>query len=413
METILYYSAIQGCTWVHKRGHTMRDVYLIGIGQTAVSKNGGVRGRYLVADAIEQAIDHAGIDPADIGMLVVGNMMSGILAQQQQLGALCADVAGLRGIEAATVEAACGSGAAAARWGYMAVAGGFHDSVLVGGMERMTHAPRDHTTAALATAADWELEGCYGESFVSLNARLMALYMDTYGVASKDFAHFAINAHKNALNNPNAFLHKSIDMETYLNSRVLVDPVKLFDAPPICDGAAAILLASASVARTAKRAGGLPLVKVCASAIGTDSLAIAGRKNTLTLEGAALSSYKAYQQAGVGPQDIDIFELHDAYTIITALSLEAAGFAKPGEGVHFGKDGAIAIDGRLPISTMGGLKARGHPVGATGVYQLVETYLQLTGTAGANQIKDPTMALIQNIGGTGATVVSHILAREA
>ena len=164
---------------------------------------------------------------------------------------------------------------------------------------------------------------------------------------------------------------------------------------------------------TCMAAGGLPLVQVCASAIGTDSLAIAGRKNTLTLEGAAISSQRAYQQAGVGPQDMDIFELHDAYTIITALSLEAAGFAKPGEGVHFGKDGAIALDGTLPISTMGGLKARGHPVGATGVYQLVETYLQLTGTAGANQIKDPTIALIQNIGGTGATVVSHILAREA
>src|SRR5439155_926999 len=256
-------------------------------------------------------------------------------------------------------------------------------------------APRAHTTAALATAADWELEGCYGASFVSLNARLMTHYMATYGVASKDFAHFAINAHTNALHNPHAFLHKPIDMETYLTSRVLVDPVKLFDAPPICDGAAAILLASAAVARTAKRAGGLPLVRVCASAIGTDSLAIAGRKNTLTLDGAALSSHRAYQQAGIGPNDIDIFELHDAYTIITALSLEAAGFAKPGEGVHFGKDGAIALDGPLPISTMGGLKARGHPVGATGVYQLVETYLQLTGTAEANQVKDPRMALAQ------------------
>ena len=159
----------------------MRSVYLIGIGQTPVSKHGGVRGRYLAAEAIAQAIQHAGIDPADIGMLVVGNMMSGLLAQQQQLGALCADVAGLRGIEAATVEAACGSGAAAARWGYMAIAGGFHDIVLVSGLERMSHVSRDHTTAALATAADWELEGCDGASFVSLNARLMALYMATYG----------------------------------------------------------------------------------------------------------------------------------------------------------------------------------------------------------------------------------------
>jgi acetyl-CoA C-acetyltransferase len=391
----------------------MRDVYLIGIGQTAVSKHSGVRGRYLVADAIAQAIDHAGIDPTDIGMLVVGNMMAGLLAQQQQLGALYADVAGLRGIEAATVEAACGSGAAAARWGYMAVAGGFHEIVLGGGLERMTHVPRDHTTAALATAADWELEGCCGTSFVALNAQLMALYMATYDVEAKDFAHFAINAHHNALHNPHAFLHKPLDLDTYLTSRVLIDPVKLCDAPPICDGAAAILLASEAVARTVARGGGLPLVHVCASAIGTDSLALARRHNALQLAGAAISAHKAYQQAGVGPQEMDIFELHDAYTIITALSLEAAGFAKPGEGVHFGKDGAIALDGPLPISTMGGLKARGHPVGATGVYQLVETYLQLTGTAGANQVKDPRMALVQNIGGTGATVVSHILRRVA
>jgi acetyl-CoA C-acetyltransferase len=378
-----------------------------------VSKHGGVRGRYLAAEAITQAIQHTGIDPADIGMLVVGNMMSGLLAQQQQLGALCADVAGLRGIEAATVEAACGSGAAAARWGYMAVAGGFHDIVLVSGLERMSHVPRDSTTAALATAADWELEGCDGASFVSLNARLMALYMATYGVAARDFAHFAITAHQNALANPNAFLHKPLDMATYLDSRVLVDPVKLLDAPPMCDGAAAIILASEEVARSATRGGGLPLVQVCASAIGTDSLVIDRRHQKLALDGAAISSQKAYQQAGVGPRDIDIFELHDAYTIITALSLEAAGFAKPGEGVHFGKQGEIALDGTLPISTMGGLKARGHSVGATGVYQLVETYLQLTGTAEANQVKDLRLALVQNIGGTGATVVSHILQRAA
>ena len=295
----------------------------------------------------------------------------------------------------------------------MAIAGGFHDIVLVSGLERMSHVPRDHTTAALATAADWELEGCDGASFVSLNARLMALYMATYGVEARDFAHFAITAHQNALSNPNAFLHKPLDMATYLDSRVLVDPVKLFDAPPMCDGAAAIILASEAVARSATRGGGAPLVQMCASAIGIDSLAIARRHHKLTLDGAALSSHRAYQQAGVGPQDIDIFELHDAYTIITALSLEAAGFAEPGEGVHFGKQGEIALDGSLPISTMGGLKARGHPVGATGVYQLVETYLQLTGTAGANQVKEPRLALVQNIGGTGATVVSHILKRAA
>ncbi len=388
----------------------MNDVYLIGIGQTKISKNAGIRGRYLSAEAVSKAIEHAGIEKELITMFITGNMMSGILTQQQQLGALTADACGFRGVEAATVESACSSGASAARWGFMAVAGGLHKAVIVCGIERMTHATREDTTAALATAADWELEGCYGESFISLNAKIMRLYMDTYGVDAEDFAHFAINAHDNGMTNPNAFLHKKIDFDTYMNSRMLSDPVKLFDAPPVCDGAAAVIMANEEVARSAVRSG-LPLIKISGSAIGTDSLALDARTDKLKLSGVEISTGRAMDQAGVKHADIDIFELHDAYTIISSLSLEAAGFAERGKGVHFGKDGEIALNGKLPISTMGGLKSRGHPVGATGVYQLVETYMQLTNTAGENQVPDPEIALVQNIGGTGATVVSHILQR--
>lgn len=388
----------------------MRDVYLIGIGQTEVNKDADIRGRYLAKSAIEQALGHAGIDKEMIGLLVVGNMMSGILANQQQLGALVADVAGMRGIEAATVEAGCASGASAARWGFMAVAGEIHDAVVVCGLERMTHAPKQDITAALATAADWQLEGIKKQSFISLNARLMRLYMDAYKVEAKDFGHFAINAHRNGFTNPNAFLKKQVDMDMYLNSRVLDDPIKLFDAPPVCDGSAAVILASEAVAKSAHRQG-LPMIKITASAIGTDCLALDSRADPLELSGAKISSERAYKQAGIKPADVDIFELHDAYTVITSLSLEAAGFAAKGQGVHFGKDGAIAREGKLPISTMGGLKSRGHPVGATGVYQLVETYMQLTETAGENQVANARLALVQNIGGTGATVVSHVLQR--
>lgn len=388
----------------------MNDVYLIGIGQTKISKNAGIRGRYLSAEAVSKALEHAGIEKELITMFITGNMMSGILTQQQQLGALTADACGFRGVEAATVESACSSGASAARWGFMAVAGGLHKAVIVCGIERMTHATREDTTAALATAADWELEGCYGESFISLNAKIMRLYMDTYGVDAEDFAHFAINAHDNGMTNPNAFLHKKIDFDTYMNSRMLSDPVKLFDAPPVCDGAAAVIMANEEVARSAARSG-LPLIKISGSAIGTDSLALDARTDKLKLSGVEISTGRAMDQAGVKHADIDIFELHDAYTIISSLSLEAAGFAERGKGVHFGKDGEIALNGKLPISTMGGLKSRGHPVGATGVYQLVETYMQLTNTAGENQVPDPEIALVQNIGGTGATVVSHILQR--
>jgi len=388
----------------------MNDVYLIGIGQTKISKNAGIRGRYLSAEAVSKALEHAGIEKELITMFITGNMMSGILTQQQQLGALTADACGFRGVEAATVESACSSGASAARWGFMAVAGGLHKAVIVCGIERMTHATREDTTAALATAADWELEGCYGESFISLNAKIMRLYMDTYGVDAEDFAHFAINAHDNGMTNPNSFLHKKIDFDTYMNSRMLSDPVKLFDAPPVCDGAAAVIMANEEVARSAARSG-LPLIKISGSAIGTDSLAMDARTDKLKLSGVEISTGRAMDQAGVKHADIDIFELHDAYTIISSLSLEAAGFAERGKGVHFGKDGEIALNGKLPISTMGGLKSRGHPVGATGVYQLVETYMQLTNTAGENQVPDPEIALVQNIGGTGATVVSHILQR--
>lgn len=390
----------------------MRDVYLIGVGQTKMTKNAGIRGRYMAKEAIDKAIENAGIDRNLISMLVVGNMTGGRLTRQQQLGALYADVVGLRGIEAATCEAACGSGAAAARWGVMSVGGGFHDAVVICGIERMTQATNEEVTAALATAADYELEGINGESFISLNARLMKRYMATYGVTAKDFGHFAITAHDHGLTNPNGFLHKKIDMETYLNSKMLVDPVKLLDAPPICDGSAALVLATEEVARAAHR-NGLPMIKVAGSAIGTDSLALDSRHDMMVLDGAAISTRRALEQAGITNADIDIFELHDAYTIITALSLEAAGFAEKGKGVHFGKDGEITRTGKLPISTFGGLKSRGHPVGATGVYQLVETYMQLTGTAGENQVPDPEFALVQNIGGTGATVVSHILQRCA
>src|SRR5262245_5479889 len=254
----------------------MRDVFIIGVGQTPVGRGGAERGRYLARVAITAAIESAGIAPSDVGALYVGNMMSGMLAQQQQLGALFADVAGLRGIEAFTAEAACASGAAAARLGYLAVAGGMQETALVCGMERMTHAAREVTTQALATAADWELEYCVGESFISLNARLMSEYMRAHKVEADAFAPFAIAAHRNALTNPNALLHKPLDVDGYLASKMLVPPVRLMDAPPTCDGAAAVVLCSEPVAREARRRG--PIVRIRASAVATDSLALTGRR---------------------------------------------------------------------------------------------------------------------------------------
>lgn len=388
----------------------MREVYVAGVGQTPVSKDSGVRGRYLGAQAVRAALADARLGGDAVGALYVGNMMSGVLARQQQIGGLVADYAGLPGIEAATIEAACASGGAAVRMAYLAVASGAHDAVVACGVERMTHVDHDTVTRALATAADSELEGGGTESFLSLNAKLMRAYMEQYGARAEDFAPFAIAAHRNALTNPNALLHREIDVDAYLESRMVVEPVRLFDASPICDGAAAVVLASKDVIA---RTGGAPLVRIAGSASATASLALARRSDLLRLTAVEASTRQALQQARVTQRDVDFFELHDAYTIMSVLSLEAAGFAPPGAGTKLGAEGRIELTGDLPIATLGGLKARGHPVGASGVYQVVEAYQQLAGLAGPNQLANPEIALVQSIGGTGATVVTHVLQRAA
>lgn len=356
------------------------------------------------ADAVRAALDDAG-RPAVTG-LFVGNMLSGMLSHQQHLGALVADAAGLEGIEAVTAEAACGSGAQAARLGWMALLSGAHDTVVVSGVEHMTHAPGEATTAALATASDRDSEGARGETFVSLNGRLMAEYMRRYDVPHEAFAPLSLLAHANANLNPYAVFHeKHVTRDDYDNGRMIVPPVTLYDASPTCDGAAAIVLTTRHELVPPDR----PAVRIAASASVVDRLAVADRPDPLALDGVVRSTHAALKMADLRHDDIDVFEVHDAYTSMAALSLEAAGFAPQGQAAAMAADGAFARDGSLPIATMGGLKGRGHPVGATGVYQLVEATLQLTHRAGAAQIDGVRRVLTQGIGGTGATVVTHVL----
>jgi acetyl-CoA C-acetyltransferase len=287
----------------------------------------------------------------------------------------------------------------------MAVASGMVDVVLVVGVEKMTDTSGRETTAALAMAADAEHEVSQGISFVALNALLMQRYMYEFGWSREDFASFAINAHANGMNNPNAMFHMKITQQAYVNSGMIATPVGLLDASPVCDGAAAVVLAPAEYARTLSPAP----VRIRASAMATAPLAVHDRKDPLVLEAGRASAQRAYKQANVKPGDLDFFELHDAFTIMSALSLEAAGFAEKGQGVRLALDGDITLQGRVPVSTMGGLKARGHPVGATGVYQIVESVLQLRGLAGPNQIPNARLGMTQNIGGSGATIIAHIL----
>jgi acetyl-CoA C-acetyltransferase len=346
-------------------------------------------------------MEDAGVERVDA--IYVGNMTSGELSQQRHLGALVADFLGQWGVEAVKMEAACGSAASAMRMGILAVTSGEMESVLVVGVEKLTESLGGQTTSALATAADADYEVIQGVSFVGLNALVMQRYMHVYGYDRHDFAPFALNAHANGAKNPNALFRTPISQKTFDNGRIVADPISLFDASPIGDGAAALLLVPASKAPDA--------VRVIGSASAIDTLAIHDREDPLWLKAAEQSANKAYEQAGIGPDDVDLFELHDAFSIMAALSLEACGFAERGQGVRMGQEGAILPTGRLPIATMGGLKARGHPVGATGLYQLAEATLQLRGQAGEAQIEGAKIAMTQNIGGSGATIVTHILER--
>jgi acetyl-CoA C-acetyltransferase len=383
----------------------MRDVAIIGAGQVEVGEHWDVSLRHLSLGAVQAAMADAGV--AHIDGLYVGNMLSGELAGQEHLGALVADFAGLRGIEAFKVEAACGSGAAALRVGYLSVASGMADIVVVVGVEKMTDMLGRDTTAALALAADGEHEAFQGVSFVAVNALLMRRYMYEYDYGHSDFAVFAVNAHKNGVSNPYAMFRFPTTAERFAAAKMICDPINLLDSSPICDGAAAVVLAPAEMARSLSQAP----VRIAASAIGTDSLAVHDRRDPLVLDAGVISTRRAYEQAGVGPDDIDLFELHDAFGIMAALSLEAAGFADKGQGVRVAMDGDIGIDGRVPISTMGGLKARGHPAGATGLYQIIEVVQQLRGLAGESQVKNARLGMAQNVGGSGATVATHILER--
>lgn len=384
----------------------MREAFVVGVGMVPVRRRGAETVRELGREAVRAAIEDAG--PVAPTAVFVGNMLAGSLCHQRQLGALIADAVGLRGIEASVAEAACASGAAAMRSAVLAVASGAHDVVVAAGVERMTHIAGEEVTKGLATASDWDSEGGKGETFLSLNARLTREYLARHGLSDDALAPFALNAHDNASRSPHALYRAPITLEDYRASRVVAESIRLYDVSPICDGAAAVVVCSREALATLQ---GAPRVAVRASTVATDSVGLDGRRDRLVLDAAVASTRRAYELARIGPEDVDFFELHDAYGVMAALALEAAGFAEPGRGHVLAAEGAIRPRGAIPVATMGGLKARGHPVGATGIYQIAEAYLQLVGRAGACQLEAPRIALTQSFGGTAATVYTHVLAR--
>jgi acetyl-CoA C-acetyltransferase len=385
----------------------MRKVYIGGIGQIPVREHWDYSLRELAARAVLLAMDDAQIENVDA--LYVGNMLSGILTGQENLGTLIAEYAGLDGIEAIKVEAACASGSAALRQAVLAVSSGMLETAVVVGVEKLTELSGFQTTAALATAADADYEAAMGLSFCAINALLMRRYMHEYNYIHADFAEFVVIAHRNAVHNPNAMFHFEITQNQYSKSKMIADPITLLDSSPIADGAAAVVITSNEKSIMPEKS-----VFIASCELGTDTIAVHNRSNPLWLKGVEKSTFQALKTAGVGHQDIDAFEGHDAFSIMIALSLEASGFFEKGQAVTMANNGKFELNGNLPISVFGGLKGRGHPVGATGIYQIVESAIQLRGEApNALKLEDVKRIMTQNIGGSGSNVTTTILEKAS
>lgn len=382
----------------------MSDVVIAGVGQTQVGEHWDVSIRELALYAIEDAVrDAGGLRPQ---ILLVANLLAPALSHQSHLATLVGDFAGLTGIEATTVEAGGASGGSALRLGYMAVQSGMADVALVVGVEKITDQVGGEVEAALASVSDSDYEAEQGLTPTAQAALMMQRYLHEYDVPREAFGGFAVTAHQNGAGNPYAMFQRAIKPELYARAGMVSAPLNMFDVAPNADGAAAVVLTRRELLPPDL---GHPLVRVSGSGVATDTLALHDRKDPLAFTAARLSVERACRQAGIMPKDVDLFELYDAYSIFSALSLEAAGFAERGEGWKLAQNGHISLQGELPITTMGGLKARGNPLGATGLYQAVEASLQLRGEAKENQIEGARRALIQSLSGPASTAAAHVL----
>lgn len=380
----------------------MRDVAIIGVSQTKFGELWDSSFRDLIAEAGIKAIVDAGIDGEDVDSMYIGNMSSGLFVDQEHIAALISDHVGFNPIPTTRIEAACASGGLALRQGIMAVASGFHDVVISAGVEKMTDIV--DVTPAIATAADQEWEAQQGATFPSLYAMIAKRHMYEYGTTREQLAQFSVVNHKNAKNNPNAQYPFETTVDKVINSTMVADPLTLLDCSPVSDGAAAIVMVPAE---DAKKYTDTPIyVKASAQASGT--IALHDRKDITTIDSTKIASRKAYDMAGVTIKDIDLTEVHDCFSINGLLAIEDLGFAEKGQGGVVIEEGQTEIDGDFPINTSGGLKARGHPLGATGIAQAAEVIWQLRGEAGKRQVDSAEIGMTHNIGGTGGTAAVHI-----
>jgi acetyl-CoA C-acetyltransferase len=385
----------------------MRDVAVIGVGLTEFGELWDKSFRHLIAEAGSKAILDSGISGSDIDAMYIGSMSSGRFIGQEHVGALVADASGFSNlhIPSTRVEGACASGGLAVREGYLSIASGLNDVVVVGGIEKMNDVAGATATETLVTAADQEWEAFFGATFPGIYALIATRHMHEHGTTREQLAQVAVKNHANGALNPHAQYRREITVKQVLNSTMVAYPLSILDCSPVTDGAASIVLCADE---KAKKFTDKP-VKIIGSGQASDSLALHGRRDICTLDATVHASKMAYNQAKLTAKDIDVAEVHDCFTIGEICAIEDLGFVEKGEGGKAIEKKITTLDGKIPVNTSGGLKAKGHPVGATGVAQVVEIIQQLRGDADKRQVKNARIGLAHNIGGSGATCTVHVL----
>lgn len=375
--------------------------FVIGAKTTKFGELWSTSPRTLAKQAVQGALKDAGLKKSGVHAIYVGNMLSGMLGGQEHLGAFFADELNIAGA-ATKIEGACASGGLAVHQGVVAVESGLYDTVVVLGVEKMT----DHKPEAVALAlmgAGSDQERLSGATFPGLYAMLARAYMETYGATEEDFAAVSVKNHFHASMNPLAQFRREITVQDVLRSAKIADPLKLLDCSPISDGASAVVITS-----KASPAG----VRIAASVVATDTLALCDRGSLTSLQATKDASSRAYEQAGCGPSDVDVCEVHDCFSIAEVLAMEDLGFYKKGTAAKAIARQETRLGGSgVLVNSSGGLKACGHPVGATGVKQVVEVVDQLLGRAGSRQQTNAHIGLTHNVGGSGATAVVHVFER--
>lgn len=387
----------------------MRSVSVIGIGETKMGRYPDRSLRDLILTAGEKAIVDSGLSKRDIQALYLGNFNGQALCSQGHMGSLVSEVLGLGNIPTIRTEGACASGSLAFRMGLIAVMSGIYDVVLVGGVEKMTHQPTEIVTEAIASAMDYDEEAMEGLTFPANFAMMANRYFYEHRNVKKEMGMCAVNAHHNASLNPDAQMPKEISLEKVLSASLIADPLSLYDCSLVTDGAAFVVLTTTEIAKKVSRNR---VIEVVGSGHAGDTITLFTKKSITSFAAAKSAAKQAYTQAGLYPKDIDFAEVHDCFTITQIINIEDLGFAEPGHGGDAVADGITALDGKKPINTSGGLKAKGHPIGATGISQIYEVVTQLRGEAGKRQIKKADIGLTHNLGGTAGTCLIHIFKGE-